>query len=138
MLEPRLRLRLAVLALDAAHDLGDRVDVEPAALVDGVAAEVAAVDDLGAALDDEVARDVAEDVDAAAVLDGKVSVDRAADVELAALDDAHVAADRAPERVGLEDELVAAELAALFSHLQRRGEEGNRGRGDRGYVPSSP
>src|SRR5688500_2962281 len=119
MPEPRLALRLGVLrfGLDPSHDLGGGVEVEPAALVDGVAAEHAAVDDFGAALDDEVARDVAEDVDAPAVLDGEVAVDRAAEVELAALDDAHVAAHRAPEGVGFVDELIAAELAALFSHV---------------------
>src|SRR5262245_44175559 len=91
-----LRRRAVVFGLAAAgsehvpHHLGDRLDVQPPAVVVRVAADDAAVDYLRAAVHAQVAGDVAVDVHTAAVFNGQISVDRAAHVELAALHDAHV------------------------------------------------
>src|SRR3954465_10208892 len=68
----------------AIHDRGV-LDIEPAAFVDRVAAEHAAVDHLRAALDGEAADTASEDVQASAVFDDDVAIDRPAHVELAAL-----------------------------------------------------
>src|SRR5688572_29529900 len=68
-----LDVGLTLVGLHLAKDRAVLVDEEAAALVDGVALNRAAVDDLGAAVEDEVAADLPEDVDATAELDDQVA-----------------------------------------------------------------
>src|SRR5258705_9318988 len=136
-----VNLGFATVGADFAQNAGGAVDEHSTAVIDGVAAQHAAVDDLGPFQHDQITADVAVDVHAAAVGDLEIAVDRAADVHLAAIHDGDVSGDDPPQIHAFGDDLVAVERAAFFAHgnaLRHNRQNCKSTSADRGWGKAKP
>src|SRR5690606_25237889 len=97
-------------------DLGGSVDEQPAAIVDDIAADIAADDHLGLLGHPHIAGHIAEDMHPAAFLHDQVAVDQPAGVKLAALDDGDIAPGRSPEGERLIHHHIPRDPATFLTH----------------------